>query len=64
MSHDFSMEIPEMEEYLAINGLKKSSDKNLSYDELLKERDMWRDKYYSVLEENSKLIKEKYNQKW
>ena len=60
MNHDFSMEIPEMDQYLSINGLKKNIDKNLSYDDLLKERDMWRDKYYSVLEENSRLLKEKY----
>ena len=63
MNHDFSNEIPEMEEYLLVNGLRKSNDKSLSYDELLRERDNWRDKYYALLEENSKLIKEKYSQK-
>lgn len=62
MSYDFSPDVPEMDEYLSLNGLKKISDKSLSYEDLLKDRDNWRDKYYSLLEENSRLIKEKYNQ--
>ena len=62
MDHDFTTEIPEMEDYLLSNGLKKSNDSSLSYDELLKDRDNWREKYYAQLEENSRLIKEKYNQ--
>lgn len=62
MNHDFSMEIPEMDEYLSTNGLKIGSEKLLTYDELLRDRDNWRDKYYAQLEENSKLVKEKYNQ--
>ena len=62
MDHDFTTEIPEMEDYLLSNSLKKSNDSSLSYDELLKDRDNWREKYYAQLEENSRLIKEKYNQ--
>ncbi len=61
LSHDFSKESPEMEEYLAVNGLKTGSETVLTYEELLRDRDNWRDKYYAQLEENSRLIKEKYN---
>lgn len=62
INYDFTSDFPEMNDFLKINGLKKSNDEMLSYDELLNDRDNWRDKYYALLEENSRLIKEKYNQ--
>lgn len=58
MNHDFSMEIPEMEDYLALNGLKKGSQK-LSYDELEIAYHIMRDKYYALMDKYNELIQEK-----
>jgi hypothetical protein len=60
MGHDFSNEIPGYKDYLMKNGLKRSNDKKLTYEELEKDRDEYRDKYYSQLEENHRLLKEMY----
>lgn len=63
MNHDFSMEIPEMADYLAMHGLNKGPIQSLSYDDLIRDRDNWRDKYYALLEKHTELIQEKFNQK-
>lgn len=60
MNHDFSNEIPEMKEYLKENNIKLPAAKPMSYAELLIEKDYWKDKYYSLLEEHNKVIKDKY----
>lgn len=60
MKHDFSNEIPGYREYLEENGLNKNKNVKMTYDELLKDRDDWREKYYEQLRENHKLITEKY----
>lgn len=61
LDHDFSAEIPEMKDYMIEKGRKSPSTRTLSYEELLKEKDYWKDKYYSLLEDHNKLIKEKYS---
>jgi hypothetical protein len=63
MDHDFSTEVPEMKDYMLEQGLKNPLEKKLSYEELEQDRNLWKDKYYALLEENNKLIKEKYQQK-
>ena len=60
MNHDFSMEIPEMADYLAINGLKKGVRK-LTYEELEDAYNTIRDKHYALLEKYNELIQEKLN---
>lgn len=61
MDHDFSSEIPGYLEYLTTNGLLKDKTVKLTYEELLADRDNWREKYFQQLEENNKLIREKYS---
>lgn len=61
MNHDFSNEIPEYSEYLIKNGVKQPNDLKMTYEELEKDRNFYRDKYYAQLEENHRLIKELYN---
>lgn len=56
--HDFSFEIPEMAEYMDHHGIKKPEDKKLSYEELYQQMEKWRDKYFLLLEEHNRLLKE------
>lgn len=58
LAHSFSDEIPEISEYLMED--KPSYGTELSYAELLRDRDKWRDKYYDAVEQYNKLAK-KYN---
>ncbi|SMG15748.1 hypothetical protein [Sphingobacterium psychroaquaticum] len=60
MDYFFSTELPEFSEWLKENNLLPSDEAQLSIEGLLKERDYWKDKYYSLLEEHNNLIKEKY----
>jgi hypothetical protein len=61
LKHDFSFEIPEMGDYLQMQGISPLSTDKMTYEQLEKERDKWRDRYYSLLEEHNKLITEKLN---
>ena len=63
LNHDFSFEIPEMAEYLESQGVSSSANDKLTYEQLEKERDKWRDRYYTLLEEHNKVITEKLNSK-
>lgn len=56
--HQFEMEIPEMSVYLDQNLIKKAIEKKSTYEELQLEKDFWRDKFYMLLEEHHKLLKE------
>lgn len=60
MDYYFTTEIPEFTEWLKDNNLLRRANKELSMEEIIKERDMWKDKYYSLLEEHNKLIKDVY----
>lgn len=59
MPHDFSIEIPEMVDYLSVHGLKKADDTKLSYEQLLKEKEFWKDRFYTLLEEQNKVLSNK-----
>ena len=50
MDNYFTKELPEFTKYLEDNGLVKTGKEKLTYEELLIERDNWRDKYYITLE--------------
>ncbi len=63
MNYYFANEIPEFKEWLDKNGLGEQNIGPVSYAELQKDRDMWREKYYSLLEEHNKLIKDRFSQK-
>ncbi|WP_293883545.1 hypothetical protein [Sphingobacterium sp. UBA1498] len=61
MDYFFSAELPEFTEWLKENRLDvQNEETHLSIENLVKERDYWKDRYYSLLEEHNKLIKEKY----
>lgn len=60
MDYYFVNEIPEFQEWLKNNGLINQNSGATDYADLQKERDKWRDKYYSLLEEHNKLIKKSY----
>ena len=52
LKHDFSLEIPEIKE---VDWLVESGNPK-TIQEAIRERDYWRDKYYSVLEKNNELL--------
>lgn len=60
MDYFFSVELPEFTDWLKDNNLLPNGETKLSIEGLLQERDYWKDKYYSLLEEHNKLIKESY----
>lgn len=57
--HNFDIEIPEMGEYLKYNGITKPEDEKPTYEALFKEKENWKDKYYSLLEEHTRILKGK-----
>ncbi len=59
MDHDFTNEFPEMADYI-VNDDRNLYNNQLSYDELLKERDKWLSKYQEQSEKYQRLS-DKYN---
>jgi hypothetical protein len=59
LNHNFSFEIPEMADFLQSQGISQVVNDKLTYDQLEKERDKWRDRYYLLLEEHNRIITEK-----
>lgn len=59
MDYYFANEIPEFTEWLRENGLIKEIKGKLSYEDMEKKRDLWRDKYYALLEKYNKLLEER-----
>jgi len=58
--HNFDVEIPEMSEYLETHKLKKEDDDaKPDYEQVVKEKERWKDKYYTLLEEHTILLKGK-----
>lgn len=58
MGHSFAEEFPEISEYLMED--KAAYGKELSYKELLADRDKWKEKYFEMVERYNKLA-DKYN---
>lgn len=56
MNYYFNRELPEFSIWLNQNSLVKESVGQLNYDELEKERDYWKDKYYALLEKYNSLL--------
>lgn len=63
MDYYFSKEVPEFKNWLEKNGLADRNVESASYADLQRDRDLWREKYYALLEEHNKLIKDKFPQK-
>lgn len=63
MNYYFTKEIPEFKSWLDKNGLIDRNVEPANYADLQRERDLWREKYYALLEEHNKLIKDKFSQK-
>jgi tRNA(Phe) wybutosine-synthesizing methylase Tyw3 len=55
--HHFEIEIPEMADYLEQNGLKIEETRKLTYEELQRQSEEWKDRFYKLLEEHQKLLK-------
>lgn len=60
MDYYFATELPEFTDWLKENNLMRRTETKVSIESLREERDYWKDKYYSLLEEHNNLIKEKY----
>ncbi len=58
LQHDFSNEFPQMSEYVFYEDNKYN--KELTYPELLEDRDQWKDKFYDISDKYNKLS-DKYN---
>lgn len=59
LSYDFTRIFPEMIRYIAFEDPKSEYRESLTFDQILKQRDQWRDKYYDLLEKYNKLIEDK-----
>ncbi len=58
LNYDFSEEFPEMIKYISFE-VPEADSKNV--DQLAKERDRWRDKYFNLLEKYNVFLEEKLN---
>jgi AcrR family transcriptional regulator len=58
MRYSFTDEFPELSEYLMED--KGSYGKQLSYEELLHDRDKWKEKYFDAVDRYNRLV-DKYN---
>lgn len=56
--HDFEIEIPEMVEFSEKYRIKKNQIIKPTYEVLLQEKEDWKDKFYVLLEEYTKLLKD------
>jgi hypothetical protein len=57
IKYDFSKELPDMDKYIIEDPAANYA--HLTFDEVLLQRDQWRDKYYDLLEKYHKLIEER-----
>ena len=56
MDNYFTKEIPEFTKYLEENGLIKTGKEKLTYEELLVDRDYWKDQAYDFIRKNNVLL--------
>lgn len=59
MDYYFENEIPDFTNWLKQNKLLPQNETKLTVENLIQDRDYWRDKYYVLLEEYNELIKQK-----
>lgn len=59
LGYDFTQVFPEMIRYISFEDTKADYNESLTFDQLLKQRDSWRDKYYDLLEKYNRVIEEK-----
>ena len=62
ISHDFTEEFPEMPKYL-LEDPQETYNKPVTVEELIRERDYWKDKYLDLLEKYNRLIEERMEKK-
>lgn len=62
LGFDFTTVFPEMIKYIAFEDPKADYPESLTFDQVLKQRNQWRDKYYDLLEKYNKLIEDKLEQ--
>jgi hypothetical protein len=58
MDNYFAKEIPEFTRYLEENGLIKTGKEKLTYEELLIDRDYWKDEAYDFIRKNNDLLQQ------
>jgi phage repressor protein C with HTH and peptisase S24 domain len=58
MDNYFTKEIPEFTKYLEDNGLIKTGKEKLTYEELLNDRDYWKDQAYDFIRKNNILLQQ------
>lgn len=56
LKHDFSIEFPDMLEYLSTVDEPITEYRAMTISEALKERDYWKDKYIALMEKHNELI--------
>ena len=63
LGYDFTNVFPEMVKYIAFDDSNSSYPDTLSFEQVLKQRDQWKDRYYTLLEKYNKLIEDKLDLK-
>jgi hypothetical protein len=58
LKHDFTEDLPQMPKYL-VEEPEESYGKPLTLKDAIKQKDIWREKYYELLEKYNRLIEEK-----
>ncbi len=58
LGHDFSRELPEIQPYMRLDEPTPGYQTNLTTEELIKQRDLWKDKYLELLEKYNRLIED------
>lgn len=61
LGYDFTKVFPEMTKYIAFEDPKTEYPGSLTFEQILAQRDQWRDKYYNLLEKYNQLMEEKLN---
>jgi hypothetical protein len=59
IKYDFTEDFPEMNKYLFEDPAETYT--TLTFEEAIRQRDQWREKYYQLLEKYQRLIEEKWN---
>lgn len=62
IKHDFTEELPNMPKYI-VEDLPEPYSKTISAEEAIRQRDIWRDRYFELMVKYNKLIEEKIDKK-
>ncbi len=61
LGFDFTTIFPEMITYISFEEPEAQYKQALTFEQMVKQRDQWRNKYYDLLEKYNRLIEDKYN---